>query len=530
MNKKILIVSVYPEFTKICEQICEENNIETIIIEAVMEDALKKIDELIRKHESPPRVIISRGATSELIQEKYKEITVLRAEPDGLDILTSYVESTTHEKKVGFLVYPQDEIEEEINTIRQIKNLVESKTYNFVSKQNIDQNIATAKEDGIEVLIGGGLYSTQLEQEHSLSVVFVRSGKKTIKKTIESGMEIIKRSSTNNIAIPKSVEDIGAKFHFDNIITQDPAMKELISNSKKYSLTDENILISGETGTGKELFAHSIHNYSKRSQERFIAINCSAIPETLIESELFGYEEGAFTGAKKDGKQGLFELADGGTLFLDEINSLPMHLQTKILRAIEYKEIFKIGSNKRISVDVRLITSTNQDLKEEIKKKSFRVDLYYRIATFEINIPALRNRREDIPLLANFFIDLHSKVYKKEIQALSYRQNEILLHYRWIGNVRELENTIKRYIVLSDQENKGQCALIDCLNLNHSMEETLNESNDIGTINIKKDTLENMEMEIILKALHENSWKKTLVAEKLGISRVSLWRKLKEDQ
>jgi len=230
---------------------------------------------------------------------------------------------------------------------------------------------------------------------------------------------------------------------FQKIIGSSLAMKRIKKMVLNVAGTSSTVLITGESGTGKELFARAIHNASLRAKEPFIAINCSAIPDSLLESELFGYEKGAFTGAKQDGKPGLFELAKGGTVFLDEIGDMPLHLQVKILRVLQEKTIQKVGGTKNIPVDVRIIAATHQNLKELIGKKMFREDLYYRLNVIPLTIPPLRERREDISLLVNYMCEKFSNMLKKEIRGISQDTLSILYNYSWPGNVRELENAIE---------------------------------------------------------------------------------------
>ncbi|MEL7563502.1 MAG: sigma 54-interacting transcriptional regulator [Dehalobacterium sp.] len=229
----------------------------------------------------------------------------------------------------------------------------------------------------------------------------------------------------------------------DNIIGNSQVIKRTKKMAFNVAQTPSTILITGESGTGKELFARAIHKASHRAKEPFIPINCSAIPDSLLESELFGYEKGAFTGAKNDGKPGLFELAKGGTIFLDEIGDMPLHLQVKILRVLQDKTIQKIGGTKNIPVDVRIIAATHQNLKEQIRKKLFREDLFYRLNVIPLNIPPLRERREDISLLVNYMCEKFALSLNKEIRGISQDTLAILFSYPWPGNVRELENAVE---------------------------------------------------------------------------------------
>ncbi|MHA6253218.1 sigma-54 interaction domain-containing protein [Oceanobacillus sp. CAU 1775] len=238
-----------------------------------------------------------------------------------------------------------------------------------------------------------------------------------------------------------------AKYTFDNIITKNKRMKEVISNAKKMAKSDLSILIIGESGTGKELFAHAIHDESPRSQFPFIAINCSSLPESLLESELFGYEEGAFTGARRGGKPGLFEQAHKGTIFLDEIGDISPTLQARLLRVIQEKEVLKIGGTKIIPVDVKIIAATNKNLLQQVKENKFREDLYYRLNVLQINIPPLRDRKDDIPLLINSILKERGSK-----QHLSEDLLNVLTEHEWLGNIRELENTIEYYSLMNNWE------------------------------------------------------------------------------
>jgi transcriptional regulator with PAS, ATPase and Fis domain len=234
-----------------------------------------------------------------------------------------------------------------------------------------------------------------------------------------------------------------AIYTFDKIIGNNEKFLKTIDYAKKIADSRSTVLITGESGTGKEIFAQSIHNSSIRRDEAFIAVNCGAIPRTLIESELFGYEEGAFTGAKKGGNAGMFELADEGTIFLDEISELPISLQTTLLRVIQEKTIRPIGSDRIIPIDVRLIVATNKDLSKMVSENKFRQDLYYRLNVLNINIPPLRERKEDIPLLINEICKNNNRKINLSDEAIDFLKN-----YNCPGNIRELQNFINRLLIL----------------------------------------------------------------------------------
>jgi transcriptional regulator of aroF, aroG, tyrA and aromatic amino acid transport len=236
---------------------------------------------------------------------------------------------------------------------------------------------------------------------------------------------------------------------FDDIIAESNKMLKVIEQGKLYSRSDSPVLITGESGTGKELFARAIHNEGKRKAKPFVAINCAAIPDQLLESELFGYEGGTFTGGKKEGKAGIFEIAGGGTVFLDEIGDMAPHLQAKLLRVLQDKKVRRVGGHNEVTIDVRLISATNQNIDEMVNKKEFRLELLFRINIFNINIPPLRERKEDLPILYEHYITVHSKRYHKEITGIDRDAMRKLINYNWPGNVREFQNVLERAVALS---------------------------------------------------------------------------------
>lgn len=315
-----------------------------------------------------------------------------------------------------------------------------------------------------------------------------------------------------------------AVYTFDKIVGKDDDFLAVVNFAKKIADSRSNILILGDSGTGKELFAHSIHNYSPRSKEPFIVLNCGAIPRNLIESELFGYEEGAFTGAKTKGNPGKFEIADGGTIFLDEIGEMPIDLQTRLLRVIEEGTVCRIGSTQEKVVNVRVIAATNKDLKEEVQSGAFRKDLYYRLNVLPIRLPCLCERRGDIKLLVEYFMDKISKKLNKKSVYISAQEMEKLTSYDWPGNIRELENYIELVVnteSIPDINNIG-LGKIDKKYINQEVEKELLDFEPCSL------SLKDIEREHIVRILNVNDKNMTRTAQVLGIGRNTLYRKLKE--
>jgi len=310
-----------------------------------------------------------------------------------------------------------------------------------------------------------------------------------------------------------------AKYEINSIIGETREIRGLKELTRRIANTNSNVLILGETGTGKELFANAIHSLSRRKDGPFIKVNCGSIPSELLESELFGYEEGSFTGAKKGGKIGKFKAADGGSIFLDEIAELPMNMQVKLLRVLQEKEIEKIGSNTPEKIDVRIISATNKDLEEMIRKGEFRLDLYYRLNVISMVIPPLRKRKEDIPEIANHLIEKISKDEKIKVDGISKRAMDLLKKYDWPGNVRELENVLERAINYLDGE-----TIIKIKHLPIKIS-GLKEDKELKSL---KEEMEEYEKEIISNALLASNGNKTKAAEILKISRTALYEKIEK--
>ena len=305
-------------------------------------------------------------------------------------------------------------------------------------------------------------------------------------------------------------EKISARHSFTAILGTSPRIKAAIEAAKRVSITETTVLLTGETGTGKEVFAQAIHSHSSRKNNSFVAINCSAFSRELLENELFGHKAGAFTGALKDGK-GLLEEADKGTLFLDEIGEMPIDLQAKLLRVLETGEFYRLGDNQVRKVNIRLIAATNRELQKEMEAGRFREDLYYRLSVFQIELPPLRDRTEDIPLLANHFIQFFAAKMNKKVTAISDNYLARLCKMNWKGNIRELKNCIERSVILTDG--------------------TELEASSLPSLpNAAGLDLASMEKAHIQKVLDQCNHNKTETAKLLGIGLTTLYRKMEEYQ
>lgn len=315
-------------------------------------------------------------------------------------------------------------------------------------------------------------------------------------------------------------KEIQRNYDFDDIVGKSPAMRRIFDMIQTVAETDSSVLITGKSGTGKELVARSLHYKSKRQGKPFMAVNCGAIAENLIESELFGHKKGAFTGAISD-KEGLIKAADSGTLFLDEISEMPLQLQVKFLRALQEREITPVGSTISIPVNVRIIASTNRELKEEIRTGTFREDLYYRLNVIEISLPTMKEREEDIPLLADHFLDKYRKEMNKNIKGIEGDAVRALIAYDWKGEVRELENVIERAVIFC----KGDFITLKDLPENFSQHSSSVDFSKLGSL---EDAIRKFEKDYIIKALDINKNDKEKTSELLQVGLSTLYRKLKE--
>lgn len=319
-------------------------------------------------------------------------------------------------------------------------------------------------------------------------------------------------------------EEVRIERRFEEIVTRSAAMEEALSMASRVARYPSPVLVTGESGTGKELVARLIHSQSDRAEKKFVPLNCGAIPENLLEAELFGYVRGAFTGAERE-RPGLFEEASGGTLFLDEIGEMPALLQVKLLRALQEGEVRRLGENRAREVDVRIVAATNKDLEEEIRAGRFRQDLYYRIAVVPIHLIPLRQRREEIPLLARHFVEVHNERLRLDLDGIESDALRLLSDYGWPGNVRELENTIERAMVLAT----GRKITIADLPPHISNPVPIIDSPELSMdeLSVKKHSAA-LEKRLIIKALERTRGNKTRAAELLELSSRALLYKMRD--
>lgn len=445
-------------------------------------------------------------------------------------------------------------VEDKESMVEMLKETLEAEGYGIVSARDGIEGIRHLKEgrvdlvltdlklpkkDGIDVLIAAkeenqrvpvivmtayGSIETAVEAMKNGAFDFITKPFDTdhllilIKRALET-----QRLLTENILLK---EEFASKLGLPRIVGKSEKIAEVAQMVQKVAPTKTTVLLLGESGTGKELFARAIHNLSHRRNYPFVPINCAAIPRELLESELFGHEKGSFTGADAK-KLGKFELADKGAIFLDEVGDMDPGLQSKLLRAIEEGEIERVGGVKGIKVDIRVIAASNKDLEKAVEEKKFREDLYYRLNVFPIKIPPLRERREDIPLLVEYFINKYCLEIKTPVKSISKEALDILMSYPWKGNVRELENAIERAIILCD----GGVIIPEhvVLSQQSALESTIGHLPIEGTLeDVAKEALRIAETQRIIKALKETKGNKSRAAEILQVSYKTLLTKIKE--
>ncbi len=363
-----------------------------------------------------------------------------------------------------------------------------------------------------------GFLSLQKEAYSDADLEFLQQVAKQVAVAVENALVFQQIAELKDKLAKEKLyleEELRIEHGFEDIIGDSKALKQVLKEVGIVAPTDSTVLIQGETGTGKELIARAVHRLSGRRERTFVKLNCAAIPTGLLESELFGHERGAFTGAIAQ-KSGRFELADKGTLFLDEVGEIPLELQSKLLRVLQEQEFERLGSTKTLRVDVRLVAATNRDLKSLVETKQFRSDLYYRLNVFPVTLPSLRERREDIPVLVRYFTQHYAARMKKNIQTVPAETLEVLSRYAWPGNIRELENLVERSVILT----QGPDLQVPISELQSA---TLSADSPA--------TLEDAEREQILHALHETKWVvggPAGAAARLGVKRTTLQSKMQK--
>ena len=322
--------------------------------------------------------------------------------------------------------------------------------------------------------------------------------------------------------------ELKEKFRFDNIFGASSGLKSILEKVEKVAVRDTTVLITGESGTGKELIAQAIHYHSPRHERKFVAINCGALPETLLESELFGYKKGAFTGAKEN-RQGLLEAADGGTLFLDEVGNLPMNVQKTLLRCLQEKEFLRLGDTSPTRVDVRVLSATNADLRESVKNGSFREDLYYRLNVINIHLPPLRNRIDDIPLLAAHFIHLQNQKFGTQVKGFNKEAMSAMSNFGWPGNIRQLKNVIEACMAMEGEDYISHGTLIQFIEISHNTSNIKPPSANSETDILSFDAaLECFEADLLRGLLKKHAGNIDAAAHEAHMNMATMYRKIKK--
>lgn len=435
-------------------------------------------------------------------------------------------------------------VDDEKNIRRTLDMVLESEGYHVLTAESAEHGLQLVESEAIDVLLldvrlpgMDGLVALPLFlKKHSQLRVIMISGHASLHDAVEATklgafdflqkpldrerVVITVRNAAAQVLLSREVSDLRQDLNSSEMVGDSPVMRSLHADIKKVAPTKAFVLITGESGTGKELIARSIHKHSGRSENPFVKVNCAAIPTELIESELFGHEKGSFTGAEKR-RRGQFELADGGTIFLDEIGDMSPTAQAKVLRTLQTGEISRVGSEKIFRVDVRVISATNKNLKEEVEAGRFREDLFFRLNVVPLQSPPLRERASDIPLLVDHFATAYCKENGFRKKAVHTVVSEALTRYAWPGNVRELKNLIERMVIMSDD-----AITADDLPA-HIHTDRARVTGGIDTSGTLKDFRERLEREMIIQRLEEYQWNISKAAISLGIERTNLHKKLK---
>lgn len=447
-------------------------------------------------------------------------------------------------------------VDDEQQILKAVQRFLGEKGYDVVTSDHFDGALAALSkqtfgaalidlklgdESGIDLIT-----RIKKEQPETLCMIFTGYG------TIDSAIQAVKAGAYHYITKPFRLEDlesllrqaletrrvkqenqllkreVSAKFGSKNLVGVSDAMRSVYALIDKVADTDSTVLLLGESGTGKELVAKAIHYGSRRADRPLVAVNCGAIPEELLESELFGHVKGAFTGAVAT-RPGRFEMAEGGSIFLDEIGDMSPRLQVKVLRVLQERKFEPVGSNKTMEVDVRIITATNKNLERAVKENLFREDLYYRLNVIPVRLPPLRERFEDVPLLIDYFLRRYAQENGRFVPKISQEAMFALMHYNWPGNVRELENMVERLVIL---KHEGEITLADLperIRAGHEEDVLTNVQIPESGLSFK-DVVDDFENQLILKALEKTGWNKNKAAQLLQLNRTTLVEKIKKRQ
>jgi DNA-binding NtrC family response regulator len=445
-------------------------------------------------------------------------------------------------------------VEDKESMAAMLKETLEAEGYTVIAARDAEKGIKYLKDSKIDLVLtdlklpdksGIDVLRASKEENH-LSPVIVMTAFGSVEAAVAAMKEgafdfitkpfdtdhliiLIKRALETQRLVTENIllkEEVSSKFGLPRIIGKSRTITDVAQIVQKVAPTKTTVLILGESGTGKELFARAIHHLSSRTHYPFVPINCAAIPKTLLESELFGHEKGSFTGAEYR-KLGKFELANRGTIFLDEIGDMDLSVQAKLLRAIEEGEIERVGAVKSITLDVRIVAASNKDLEKAVEEKKFREDLFYRLNVFPVKVPPLRERKEDIPLLVEFFINKYCTEMKKPLKSLSKEALDMLMGYYWKGNVRELENAIERAVILCDGDKITREHFVLSTEI-PSGDAVAVSSTNVSLESVAKEALRIAETKRIISALHETRGNKSRAAEILQVSYKTLLTKIKE--
>lgn len=508
-------------------------------IEAAVYDAYRKGIRTIVGGEVSVRVAKSMGIQG--FQVSAGREAVERAVEEALTLLA---EKRKERNKAVQMKAAYDSLKEGIVVIDEEKRIV---VMNPVAEELLDRKYKLGDRAGADVISDRYWQQCQAGKECTVYLRKIKKATYGVAHTpvtrknrfigVVTRIEDVTRTQEleQRIRNEMHLKGFAAKYRFEDIVTGDPAMKRLLTQARVYARTDSSVLIEGESGTGKELLAQSIHNASIRAEGPFVAVNCAAIPENLLESELFGYEAGSFTGAKKEGRAGLFELAHNGTLFLDEIGEISGNVQTRLLRVLQEKEIMRVGGSRIIPVNVRVISATNRNLRTFSQEGGFRGDLYYRLNVLHLSLPPLRSRKGDVPLLAGLFFRKYARRYGEENAGGTMGERlleviPILTSYSWPGNIRELQNTMERYGVLSemmDTEAMDEEELREILGTPRQERAGNTMSLEIELGGELSEIVEKVEYEVATRYLEDYGNNQELAARALGIGRTTFWRKCK---